>query len=165
MTVYDYARSFVTFVTRGRENNARLQVESVCSLHDQASGSTTEYFFFASCKSESVFVDRGLFSEDNYDFCGIFADEEFAVFRTRSAHTDGFREEGLWRDRFEDEPGDRIGIHIAGDDRRFFGIFRILRDLIQFVRDFGPCVGWIGADFELQGNRALRVRALTFEFA
>ncbi len=102
MEVCDYSRSFVTFVTPGRGNNARLQVESVCTLTDEESGVRGEYFFFASCKSEDTFAERGLFYEDNYDFCGIFSEEEYAIFRTRSTHTDGFREQGLWRDRFED---------------------------------------------------------------
>ncbi|MCZ6635064.1 MAG: hypothetical protein O7G87_16830 [bacterium] len=133
MTVYDYARSFVTFVTRGRENNARLQVESVCTLRDQASGSTTEYFFFASCKSESVFVDRGLFSEDNYDFCGIFADEEFAIFRTRSTHTHGFREEGLWRDRFED-----VTFHLEKVEGQALASNR---EIVQASLDHVPLIG------------------------
>ena len=38
MQICDYSRSFVTFVTRGRGNNARLQVESVCTLTDESSG-------------------------------------------------------------------------------------------------------------------------------
>ena len=102
MQVYDYGRSFVTFVTEGRGNNARLQVESRCRLADSESGATQEYLFFASCKSEHTFADRDLFHEDNYDFCGIFSEDEYAIFRTHSTHTVRFREEGLWRDRFQD---------------------------------------------------------------
>ena len=30
----DFSRSFVTFVTRGRGNNARIQVEARCVLKD-----------------------------------------------------------------------------------------------------------------------------------
>ncbi len=101
MLIYDYSRSFVTFTTRGRGNNARLQIESVCNLTDKTSGQTTEYVFFASCKSEDTFAKSNLFYEDNYDFCGIFASEEYAIFRTKSTHTDGFRETGLWKNRFE----------------------------------------------------------------
>ena len=102
MEVCDYARSFVTFVTRGRTNNARLQVESLCRLTDERTGVTREYLFFASCKSEDTFAEKDLFYEDNYDFCGIFSDEEYAIFRTHSTHTEGFREQGLWGDRFEE---------------------------------------------------------------
>lgn len=102
MNAIDYARSFITFVTHGRTNNARLQVESVCHLTDLESGKVTDYYFFASCKSEDTFATRNLFYADNYDFCGVFSDQEYVLFRTHATHTDGFREEGLWRDRFED---------------------------------------------------------------
>jgi hypothetical protein len=101
MKVSDYSRSFVTFVTRGRGNNARLQVESTTTLTDREAGTTTDYFFFASCKSEDTFAKQNLFYKDNYDFCGIFAEEEYVIFRTRSTHTPGFRDQGLWRERFE----------------------------------------------------------------
>jgi hypothetical protein len=110
MTVYDYGRSFVTFVTEGRGNNARLQVESVCSLSDARTGKTTDYVFYASCKSEHTFAERDLFIEENYDFCGIFSDEEYVIFRTHSTHTDRWREEGLWRDRFEDVRFDLVSV-------------------------------------------------------
>lgn len=102
VSVYDFQRSFVTFVTPNRGNNARLQIESVCTLHDAQKGTTTDYFFFASCKSEDTFAEQDLFYKDNYDFCGIFSEDEFVLFRTYATHTNGFREEGLWRDRFED---------------------------------------------------------------
>ncbi len=110
MTVYDYGRSFVTFVTPNRGNNARLQVESVCSLTDRRSGKTTDYFFYASCKSEHTFAERDLFIEENYDFCGIFSDEEYVIFRTHSTHTDRFRDEGVWRERFQDIRFDMVSV-------------------------------------------------------
>lgn len=99
MQVLDYSRSFVTFVTKGRGNNARLQVESRCTI--TAGGRTANYLFFASCKSENTFAPRDLFHADNYDFCGIFSDEEYAIFRTKSTHHAGWREQGLWANRFE----------------------------------------------------------------
>ncbi len=102
MEILDYGRSFVTFVTHGRGNNARLQVESRCRLTDTASGRWQDYLFFASCKSEDTFAKQNLFYEENYDFCGIFSEEEYVLFRTRTVHSECFREEGLWRDRFED---------------------------------------------------------------
>ena len=100
MQVLDYSRSFVTFVTTGRGNNARLQVEAQCAI--SSGGRTSTYLFFASCKSEHTFAASGLFHEDNYDFCGIFSEEEYAIFRTKSTHHQGWKEQGVWRDRFED---------------------------------------------------------------
>lgn len=99
MQVLDYSRSFVTFVTKGRGNNARLQVESQCAI--TAGGRTANYLFFASCKSENTFAPKDLFHADNYDFCGIFSDKEYAIFRTKSTHHAGWKEQGLWADRFE----------------------------------------------------------------
>lgn len=102
MQVLDYGRSFVTFTTPGRGNNARLQIESTCTLTDNDSGQTRDYYFYASCKSEDTFAKKDLFYADNYDFCGIFSADEYAIFRTKATQDEAFREEGLWRDRFED---------------------------------------------------------------
>jgi hypothetical protein len=102
MQVLDYGRSFVTFVTEGRANNARLQIESQCTICHTASGERRDYFFYAACKSEDTFAKRDLFYADNYDFCGLFSAEEYAIFRTHATHVDSYREEGLWRERFED---------------------------------------------------------------
>jgi hypothetical protein len=101
MEVLDYARSFVTFTTPGRGNNARLQVESVCDLTERRTGATTRYLFFASCKSEHTFAARDLFQTENYDFCGIFSTVEYAIFRAHATHSPGFREQGTWAGRFE----------------------------------------------------------------
>ena len=102
MEVCDYGRSFVTFVGHERSNNARLQVESITRLTDTEAGTSADFFFFASCKSEDAFAKENLFYEDNYDFCGIFSADEYAIFRTCSTHTEEFREQGAWRGRFED---------------------------------------------------------------
>ena len=99
MQVLDYNRSFVAFVTAGRGNNARLQVEAQCAI--SSGGRTSTYLFFASCKSEDTFAPQNLFFRDNYDFCGIFSEEEYAIFRTKSTHHQGWKEQGRWRDRFE----------------------------------------------------------------
>ena len=133
MTVYDYGCSFVTFVTPGRGNNARLQVESVCSLCDEQTGKTIDYVFYASCKSEHTFAKKDLFIEDNYDFCGVFSEEEFVIFRTHSTHTDGFREEGLWRDKFEDVKFDLI--EVEGE------VLNTNREVVQASLDCVPLIG------------------------
>jgi hypothetical protein len=132
---YDYSKSFVTFVTPGRTNNARLQVESVGTLHDADSDTSRTYCFFASCKSESVFVEKGLFQEDNYDFCGIFSDEEYALFRTHPTHTEGFREEGLWKDRFDDVTFDLAQVEAE--------VLTSNRDIVQASLDGVPLAGTV----------------------
>ncbi len=150
MQITDYARSFVTFVTPGRGNNARLQVESVCTLADESSGLSREYFFFASCKSERTFAERNLFQEDNYDFCGIFSEEEYAIFRNRATHSDAFREQGLWRERFEDLQWHIVrgeGVELGGR-----------AEIVQASLDNTPLVGRV----EIAGGRP-ELRA-TLEF-
>ena len=135
MKVRDYSRSFVTFVTWDRGNNARLQVESTCTLTDVRSGTTCEYLFFASCKSEDTFARENLFYEDNYDFCGIFSDEAYAIFRTRATHTEGYREQGLWRDRFED-----VRKHVVWADGKALGSDG---EIVQASLDNVPLVGQV----------------------
>lgn len=135
MTPYDYTRSFVTFTTKGRGNNARLQIESTCTLQDKSSGQITEYFFFASCKSEDTYAEKDLFYEHNYDFCGIFSNEEYVLFRTHATHTDGFREQGLWQDRFED-----VQFHLV---KQKGSVLHHPTDIVQTTRKGTPLIGQV----------------------
>jgi hypothetical protein len=81
METCDFSRSFVTFVTRERANNARIQVEARCAVSDTRSGGSEEYFLVASCKGEDTYGSGGLFLEPSYDFCGIFSAREFILIR------------------------------------------------------------------------------------
>ncbi|MBI2301845.1 MAG: hypothetical protein HYU66_23315 [Armatimonadetes bacterium] len=98
--VLDYGRSFVTFVTFGRENNARIQVESRCRL-DRPDGSATEAWFVASCKAEDTYAPRDLFRRPNYDFCCVFTADHFRIYRTPLEHDPSVNEGGRSLDRFE----------------------------------------------------------------
>ena len=147
MQVLDYGRSFVTFVTQGRGNNARLQVESVCTLTDVEADTADDFYFFASCKSEDTFASRNLFYPDNYDFCGIFSAEEYAIFRTRATRSDGFRDQGRWRERFEDVARQIVrveGRELAGNDQ-----------IVQASLDGIPLVGVVEID---SADRKYRAR-------
>ena len=86
MKTCDFGRSFVTFVTRGRGNNARIQVEARCEIAD-AQGATEEYFLVASCKAEDTYSKGVLFREPNYDFCAIFSKKEFMIVRVGVPYT------------------------------------------------------------------------------
>ncbi|NOZ24135.1 MAG: hypothetical protein GXP25_23915 [Planctomycetes bacterium] len=77
----DFGRSFITFVTEGRGNNARIQVEARCLVTDTKACETEEYFLVASCKSEDTYGKGVLFYEENYDFCVIFSQKENRIFR------------------------------------------------------------------------------------
>ncbi len=99
--VVDYAASYVTFVTTGRGNLARLQIESRCVLLDENGELMEEFFQFASCKSEDTYAAENLFQDPNYDFSGIFSRDHYVIFRTRAPHSGDYAERGEVRPRFE----------------------------------------------------------------
>ncbi|MGD9497171.1 MAG: hypothetical protein AB7Y46_12810 [Armatimonadota bacterium] len=99
MTACDFSRSFATFVTQGRGNNARIQVEAVCDL--PAPEGETRYVLVASCKAEDTYAADALFRLPNYDFCAIFSTEQYCIVRAGLPLTACWRESGLSRDRFE----------------------------------------------------------------
>jgi hypothetical protein len=82
----DFSRSFVTFVTPGRGNNARIQVEARCTILDRQTNQSEEFYLVASCKGEDTYGKGPLFLEPNYDFCGIFSNREFMLIRRHSNH-------------------------------------------------------------------------------
>jgi hypothetical protein len=100
--VVDYAASYVTFVTTGRGNLARLQIESRCVLLDENGELAEEFFQFASCKSEDTYAAEDLFQDPNYDFSGIFSRGHYVIFRTRAPHSGDYAERGDVQPRFED---------------------------------------------------------------
>ena len=99
----DYSRSYVTFVTEGRGNLARLQVESRCSVYDAEGTLLEEFFQYASCKSEDTHGTGVLFYEVNYDFSGVFSKENYVIYRARAPWDDRpYHDRGKVADRFED---------------------------------------------------------------
>jgi len=103
----DFSRSFVTFVTPGRGNNARIQVECNCQLSDP-SGATTQFLLVASCKSENTYAPDDLFMQPNYDFCCIFSDHDYQIIRTFPIVGPGGKETGVSAERF-----DEVKIHLT----------------------------------------------------
>lgn len=106
MRVCDFAGSYVTFVTPGRENNARIQVEATCELG--AEGRSTRYLLVASCKAEATYADDDLFRLPNYDFSCIFSDTEHRIIRVHLPLSDEWVETGVSDERFE-----QVHIHVA----------------------------------------------------
>jgi len=100
--IVDYAASYVTFVTPGRGNLARLQIESRCMLLDENGELVEEFFQFASCKSENTYAAENLFQDPNYDFSGIFSREHFVIFRAHAPYSDIYAQRSDVRPRFED---------------------------------------------------------------
>lgn len=105
MTTFDFGRSFATFTTFGRANNARIQVEAVCELHHRE---PARWVLVASCKAERTYAEDDLFRLPNYDFCAIFADapsgpqRQYCIVRVGVPLSDDWREVGLTDERFED---------------------------------------------------------------
>lgn len=97
MKVCDYSRSFVTFVVPG--NNARISVEARCVLQ-RPDGTTEQFLMFASCKSETVYVEKDLFTSDNYDFSGIFSPEQYSIARIHINSEKDLLETGFIAERF-----------------------------------------------------------------
>lgn len=98
----DFSNSYVRFTTKNKENTARLQTESRCEFIDKQNHSE-EFFLVASCKSETVYVPKNLFIIPNYDFCGIFSERDFLIFRTYAFHKPDRKSEhdvGQVKDRF-----------------------------------------------------------------
>ena len=93
----DFGRSFATFVTPGRTNNARIQVEAACEMTGGE-----RYVLVASCKAEDTYADRDLFKQPNYDFCAIFSDEEYCIVRVGLPVTACWRDSGRNADRFDE---------------------------------------------------------------
>lgn len=78
----DFSRSFITFVTKERSNNARIQVEARCEIFDQQTGKSEDYYLVASCKGEDTYGAGRLFLEPGYDFCMIYSAADFMIIRT-----------------------------------------------------------------------------------
>jgi hypothetical protein len=100
MQTCDFGRSFVTFITPGRENNARIQVEARCTITEIATGKTGDYYLVASCKGEDTYGTGILFLDPSYDFCGIFSAGEFILIRAGVPYREN-NTVGDIRDRFE----------------------------------------------------------------
>lgn len=102
MDTYDFSQSFVTFITRGYENQARIQVEAVCHLTDQEQGTTEDYYLVASCKAEDTYGSGVLFVTPNYDFSAIFSSTEYLLIRVGVPHGSKKNSVGRHTDFFEE---------------------------------------------------------------
>jgi hypothetical protein len=102
METCDFSRSFITFVTKNRGNNARIQVEATCNLLDRETGDSENYYLVASCKGEDTYGRGQLFLEPSYDFCMIYSLTDFMIIRTHiNAERDNRTVAGI-RDHFLD---------------------------------------------------------------
>jgi hypothetical protein len=89
MQCLDYRQSWVCGTSP--VNSLRLLIESRLTFIDDSAGRSIEYVQCASCKSEDTFATSKLFYEDNYDFCPIYGDGQWLIFRRKNRVTPDYR--------------------------------------------------------------------------
>lgn len=100
MTAIDFARSFVTFFGHDDGNIARIQIDAACTLTDERTGDARAFYLIAPCRAEEVYVETSLLLVPNYEFSGIFSDDECLLVRTHWRSDRDNREYGLSTVRF-----------------------------------------------------------------
>lgn len=92
MSVTDFSNSYMTFYSRG--NIARILIDAACTLTDDETGSSQDYYLIAPCRGERMYLTTQLSQEPGYEFGGIFSRDGFALLRTRALATENGRELG-----------------------------------------------------------------------
>ena len=96
MQAIDFSRSFFTFrvdtlkkppITTTHKmpislNNARIQIDCRCEIRHLQDGRTYEFLLGASCKSEYVNVEQGIWTEPNADFIPVLSHDQFLSIKT-----------------------------------------------------------------------------------
>jgi hypothetical protein len=92
----DFSRSYFTFrvdtlkkppITTTHKmpislNNARIQIDCRCEIRDLQNGLTEEFLLGASCKTEYVNVEHGIWTEPNADFIPVLSRHQFLSIKT-----------------------------------------------------------------------------------
>ncbi|MAG36525.1 MAG: hypothetical protein CL878_09830 [Dehalococcoidia bacterium] len=100
MTATDFANSYMTWF--GPRNNARIQLDAACTITNEASGQERTFYLIAPCRSESCYVDGQLFKMPNYEFCGIWSEDDFLTIRTHWVSERDNRVYGVNREHWEE---------------------------------------------------------------
>ncbi len=101
VAVMDFSRSFVTFFGRDAGNIARIQIDAACTLTDERTGGDRTYYLIAPCRAEEVYVETSLLVMPNYEFAGIFTEDECLLIRTHWRSDRDNREYGRAMERFD----------------------------------------------------------------
>lgn len=96
-----YDASYVTHITTKKANQARITIEGRCIYQNTETGIIQDYFKFASCKAENTYAKKDLFMEPNYDFSGVYNEENYIIFRSRQFHEQNYAERGNSKERFD----------------------------------------------------------------
>lgn len=102
MGVLDFNRSFVTFFTKpGQGSNiARIQIDATCTI-SWPDGRAETFYLIAPCRSEHMYLEGQLFQMPNYEFSGIFTEQEVLFLRTHWTSDREQPEYALVPDRFD----------------------------------------------------------------
>jgi hypothetical protein len=84
VSVIDFAGSYMTFFTKPEqgENIARIQIDAAATVSDMRTGEATTFYLIMPCRSEYMYLDSQLFQMPNYEFCGVFTDDQLMLIRT-----------------------------------------------------------------------------------
>jgi hypothetical protein len=82
MRVTDYPRSFMRFTAPGATNIARIEIVSRCTIFGGPGAG--DFSLVAPCRSEHMYLESGLFQDPNYDFRGVWSNDEYLILRTHA---------------------------------------------------------------------------------
>ena len=102
MHAIDFANSYMTWFPHGQGNIARIQLDAACTLIDEKTGKREQFYLIAPCRAERMYLDTPLFQLPNYEFCGIWSEDEFLIIRTAWTSARDNREYGLGRERWRE---------------------------------------------------------------
>lgn len=104
--VLDYARSFVTFFAKPHQgqNIARIQIDAIATVEGWGKdGGSETFYLIAPCRSEKMYLPNNepLFQMPNYEFSGIFTQEQCSILRTHWTSASESLDVHASTDRFE----------------------------------------------------------------
>lgn len=102
MNAIDFANSYMTWFPEGRGNIARIQLDAACTLIDEKTGQTEQFYLIAPCRAERMYVETPLFQMPNYEFCGIWSAQEFLIIRTAWVSARDNRQYGIGNERWRE---------------------------------------------------------------
>ncbi len=82
MSAIDFARSYITWFGENEGSMSRIQLEAACTIIDTTSGTEDTYYLIAPCHAEHTHSDDKLIVMPNYDFRGIFGENEHIIIWT-----------------------------------------------------------------------------------
>lgn len=120
MPAIDFANSYVSWTALPTARvvapgmSARIRLDAACTIADPATGESRRFYLMAPCRSEHMYVAGALFTQPNYEFCGIWSDSELVFLRT---HWISDRDNREYRRHEERVKGVRLDVREFEDTR------------------------------------------------